>query len=313
MINKLKKVTVFAPATSANVAVGFDILGFALKDLGDEVTLVRSENSGLLIKNILGKADIPYDVHKNTATVALQAMINDLDLKQGFELHIKKSIPLGSGLGGSAASSVAALVALNRFLVKPLSLHQLVQYALCGEEAACGVPHGDNVIPCLFGGMTLIQSLTPLHVISLPVIPIYAVFIQPYMRLDTRDSRGVLKKNVSLVNSIKQSANLASFISALYERNYERLALSCKDVLIEPLRAPLIPHFYEIKNAALHAGALACSISGSGPTIFALAKNRKNALLIAEQMVIECYKNGIECDSMLSTISSQGAKVVHEE
>ncbi len=313
MMNQLKKVVVFAPATSANVAVGFDILGFALKDLGDEVTLIRSEGTELTIGSILSKDEIPYDPQKNTATVALQAMMDDLNIKQGFEIHIKKSIPLGSGLGGSAASSVAALIALNRFLLKPLSLEQLVIYALAGEEAACGVAHGDNVIPCLFGGMTLIQSLSPLTVISLPVIPFYAVFIHPHMRLDTRDSRAVLKKNVKLSNYIKQSANLAAFISALYERNFERLAASCKDVLIEPMRAFLIPFFYEIKNAAFQAGALACSISGSGPTIFALAKNRRNATQIAEQMVIECYKNGVECDSILSMISSQGAKVIYEE
>jgi len=313
MMNQLNKVRAFAPATSANVAVGFDILGFAIKDLGDEVTLTKSVDDYLSITNILGKDKLPLDVHKNTATVALQAMLDDLNIKQGFEVHIKKNIPLGSGLGGSAASSVAALVALNRFLTEPLSIEELVPYALCGEEIACGFKHGDNVIPCLFGGMTLIQSLSPLSVIELPVIPLYTVFMHPHLRLDTRDSRAALTKKVSLTHCIKQCANLASFISAIYERDYERLSRACKDELIEPMRAPLIPYFYEVKAAAFHAGALACSISGSGPTVFALAKTNKCALQIAEQMFIEFYKNAIECDSILTTVSSQGARVIHEE
>lgn len=313
MMNHFKQVKVFAPATSANFMVGFDILGFAVNDLGDEVTLEKSSDPNIKIVSITGEDKIPYDVQKNTATVALQSMLDYLDLKQGFNLHIKKSIPLSSGLGGSAASSVAALVALNRLLNNPLPLEQLAQFALDGEKAACGTKHGDNVIPCLFGGVTLIHSLNPVDVIQLPIIPLYIVLLHPHLHLDTRQSRGVLKQNISLVSHVKQSSHLGSLISALYEKNYERLKSACVDELIEPLRAHLIPCFYEIKTAACQSGALACSISGSGPTLFALADTIKTAQVIAEQMSLVYKNKGIKSDVMITTISPQGAKVIDEQ
>jgi len=313
MMNELNQVTVFAPATSSNIAVGFDILGFALDHLGDEVTLVKAEHNELKIESISSADKLPYDVQKNTATVALQAMLDHLELKQGFNVHIKKKIPLSSGLGGSAACAVASLVALNRLLQEPLSHEQLVQFALQGEEIACGAKHGDNVIPCLFGGITLIHSLTPLEVIQLPVMPLIAVLIHPHIQLDTRDSRAVLTKTIPFPEFIQQSAHLASFISALYETNYDRLISSCKDVVIEPLRAHLIPGFYDVQAAAYSKGALACSISGSGPTVFALAKNKTEAELIALEMMTEFSSQGIQSDVFSSPISLQAAKVIDEQ
>jgi len=313
MMNELTSVTAFAPATTSNLAVGFDILGFALDNLGDEVTLVKSHNKELAIVAIEGKETIPYDIDKNTATVALQAMLDYLQLEQGFDLYITKKIPLSSGLGGSAAGSVAAVVALNQFLLEPLSQKELVEFALLGEQAACGAKHGDNVIPSLFGGMTLIQSLMPLRIIHLPTMPIYAAFVHPHLQLDTRTSRAALKDEIELKTYVKQSAHLASFISALYENDYERLESSCRDELIEPMRAHLIPGFYEVKAQAYRYGALACSISGSGPTVFALAKSKESALIIAEQMVQEFKNKGIESDTFISGISTQGAYVNEQE
>lgn len=312
MMNHLNKVTVFAPATSANVAVGFDILGFAIADLGDEVTVEKSSTQGLKIVSILGREPIPYDVAKNTASVAIQSMLDYLNLKQGFHLSIKKNIPLSSGLGGSAATSVAALVALNRFIKAPLSRGQLAEFAMDGEQVACGAKHGDNVIPCLFGGMTLIHSLSPIGLVQLPLMPMYIVLLHPHLHLETRESRGVLQKNISLSSYVKQSAHLASLISALYEKNYERLASSCVDELIEPMRAHLIPYFYGIKDAAYKSGALACSISGSGPTLFALAKTKKIAQLIADNMGLILKHNEIQYDVIITTISLKGAEVIDE-
>lgn len=308
MMNHFDSVSVFAPATSANVAVGFDILGFALDKLGDELTLVKNKEQRLIIAT-QSNQQIPSDTKQNTATVALQAMLDYLNLKQGFTVHIKKNIPLSSGLGGSAACSVAALVALNHMLKKPLSREQLVAFALLGEEAACGSPHGDNVIPCLYGGMTLIHSLDPIRIIELPVIPLYAVLVHPHLELDTRTSRGVLQDSISLRSMVKQNANLAAFISALYDKNYERLAEACRDVVIEPMRAHLIPGFYDIQETAFAQGALACSISGSGPTVFALAKTKLTAKNIAKSMVQGFANQGIASDPILSLISTQGAKV----
>lgn len=311
MMNQLKKVSVFAPATIANLAVGFDILGCALHDLGDEITLIKSKHSSLTITHISGEGDIPYEADKNTATVALQAMLDALQLKQGFELQIKKRIPLGSGLGGSAACSVAPLIALNRMLLEPLPLSDLVDFALSGEEISCGAKHPDNVIPCLFGGMTLIQSLHPLAVIGLPLLPLQMILLHPHLQLDPRDSRTALKQKIELTDYVKQSAQLAAFITALYEKNYARLASCCQDELIEPMRAHLIPGFYDIKKAALEAGALAYSISGSGPTLFAFAKSKKDAKHIARSMGRACSPHHSEYDIIISTGSPLGAKVIY--
>lgn len=313
MMKELDKVTAFSPATSANLAVGFDILGFAVQSLGDEITLAKRSDSLLQIISIEGAEGIPLAIDKNTASVALQAMLKHLGWKQGFDISIKKQIPMSSGLGGSAASSVGALVALNHLLISPLPMEQLIEFAMLGEEAACGSKHGDNVIPCLFGGMTLIQSLSPLAVIQLPLIPLHVVLIHPHILLSTKDSRAALKEQVSLPLFSKQNAHLASFISALYETNYERLSASCIDEVIEPMRAHLIPHFYEIKAAAYSEGALACSISGSGPTLFALTRDDTIAQNVAKVMTTLLNNYNLGCDTIITTLSSQGAAVIYEE
>lgn len=313
MMNHLNAVKVFAPATCANVAVGFDILGFAIKNLSDELTLVKSDKKNVDIVSIESTDKIPYDVKKNTATIAMLAMMDYLNLEQGFDLSIKKNIPVSSGLGGSAACSVAAVVALNHLLKHPLDREQLIEFALVGEHATSGAKHGDNIIPCLYGGMTLIQSLTPTRIISLPLIPLYVVFVHPHQQLDTRQSRAAIEQKINLSSFVNQSINLASFISALYEKNYDRLEQACKDELIEPMRAHLIPGFYDVKATAYRYGALACSISGSGPTIFALVKTKQQSIQIAKKMVLKFNKLGIQCDSFITTISTQGAKIIYEQ
>jgi homoserine kinase len=313
MINEKESVSVFAPATSANVAVGFDILGFAVAELGDEVTLIKSPSNQLEITSILGASGLPYEVDKNTATVALSAMLAHLNIKQGFQIHIKKNIPLSSGLGGSAACSVAAVVALNHFLIEPLKQEELIDFALTGEEAACGARHGDNVIPCLLGGLNLVCSLMPLDVIQLPILPLEIILIHPHKKLDTRKARAVLPAMINLSLVTKQNAHCAAFISALYEGDYERLARACVDELIEPQRAPLIPHFYETKEAAYQNGALACSISGSGPTLFAFSRTKAQAKQIAFAMQGVLAKHQIESDVFLSSITTNGARVINEQ
>ncbi|WP_298622599.1 homoserine kinase [uncultured Legionella sp.] len=313
MMNRLSSVTAFAPATCANVAVGFDVLGFAVDGVGDEVTLTLSDEPGINIESIISSERLPYDVSKNTATVVLSEMLNSLNMKQGFNVQINKGIPLSSGLGGSAASSVAALTALNHFLLKPLHKEQLIEFALHGERVACGSPHGDNVIPCLYGGMTLIHSFNPIQVINLPLLPLHIILIHPHLRLDTRDSRAVLKQNISLSLFTKQNARMAAFISALYEKDYDRLEFSMVDEVVEPTRAHLIPHFYEVKSVAYQYGALACSISGSGPTLFALAATYEKAQLIADKMSWKFKINDIQSDSRIVSFSEFGAKVIHEE
>lgn len=304
-------ISAFAPATVANVAVGFDIMGFALDTIGDTVTLKKTNKPGIVeIKSIEGIEGLPFDAHKNTATIGLLKMLKDFKLPFGFEVDIKKGIPLSSGMGGSAASSVAAVVAANAFLPSPLTKSDLLVYALEGEKAASGSIHADNVAPSLFGGFTLIRSIDPIDVINIPPPKVYCVVVHPDIKVETKYARGVLKKTISLEQHIQQSSHLAAFVAGCFNQDLELIKRSCKDFIIEEQRAHLIPGFYEVKNAAIKANAIACSISGSGPSIFALAKE-KDLETIKDAMVSALKAHGItNCDSWISPISHLGARII---
>ncbi|HEX4044260.1 MAG TPA: homoserine kinase [Gammaproteobacteria bacterium] len=307
IINNIDSITAFAPATCANVAVGFDVLGFAMEGIGDYVTLTRRKDKKIVIESIDAQEQLPHNVNKNTASVVIKKLCEDLQLNIGFSMQIRKGIALGSGMGGSAASAVAALVACNAFIHPALSVHELARYALLGEAVACGQAHADNVVPCLFGGLTLTRSVEPLEVIQLPIPDVFSVLVHPHLRVETKQARKILKKTVPLKMYVKQSANLAAFIAALYQSNDQLLANAMEDVLIEPQRAVLIPHFYQIKQAALEAGALAVSLSGSGPSMFAWVKTKALAENVGKQMQ-DCFaENGIAADYWISKISSVGA------
>jgi homoserine kinase len=308
----LEIVTSFAPATVANVAVGFDVLGFAIDSVGDTVTLKKTNRPGVVtITSIKGIEGLPYDPNKNTATIGPLKMLNDFKLPFGFEISIDKGIPLSSGMGGSAASSVAAVFAANEFLDKPLGKKELLLFALEGEQAASGAIHADNVAPSLFGGMTLIRSLDPIDVIAIPTPKLYCVIIHPDIKLETKYARSVLAAQITLHQHVKQSAHLAAFIAGCFTHNLEMIKDSCKDFIIENQRAHLITGFHDVQNAALTANALACSISGSGPSIFALAANENDCLKIKEAMLLAFKKNGVtKLDTWISPLSNQGAKIL---
>src|SRR3990167_3193849 len=303
-------VSAFAPATVANVAVGFDILGFSVMTLGDTVTVTRRNDKEISIDNIQSAEPIPQDPQKNTATVALHAMQQQLQLPYGFSVRLCKGIPLSSGLGGSAACAVAAVVAANALLDSPLAAHDLVPFALQGERISSGTPHGDNVIPCLLGGIKLIQSMCPLAVIPLPLPTLFCVLVHPQLKIETRYARQILPENFPLTTISQQMAHLAGFIAALYQKDLNLLRRSLNDVLIEPHRATLVPHFYEVKAAALEQQALGCSLSGSGPTLFALATDEKNANNIQTAMRTCFQTHGIKTDAWISSLTTQGAHVI---
>jgi len=310
MINKKREAAAFAPATTSNLAVGFDILGFPLDNLGDEVRLRRRDDGDLIIQEIASPDSLPKDSKRNTATVAIEAMRRTLDCQIGFDVTIKKGIPLGSGLGGSAASGVAAVVAFNQFLQNPLSPKQLIPFALAGEQVATGSIHADNVIPCLLGGLVCIHSLEPLSVLQLPTNDLWSVFIHPHVVIETKHARAVLPEQVSLRETVQYSARLAAFISALYANDMALLAAACRDELIEPCRRQLIPNFIEVKEAAQSAGALACSISGAGPTLFALCASNKQANQISQAMSDVYQRHGVGHDCIISTIAALGARSI---
>jgi len=273
------EIRVFAPASVANIGVGYDILGFALESPGDEVVARFSDGKGMSIGQITGTNRLPFSPEKNTATFSAQALLNFLGKSEtGIELDIHKKMPFGSGLGSSAASAVAGVFAVNTLLGNPLTKKELLHFAVLGEQLADGSYHADNVAPSLLGGIILIRENATLDITSLPIPDdLVAAVIYPEVEVLTRDSRNILKPDISLQKCIAQTGNLASFIAGLYRSDYELIGRSLTDHIIEPQRAVLIPHFYEIKNMALNMDALGCSISGAGPSIFALFKGETAA------------------------------------
>lgn len=308
----VESIRAFAPASCANVAVGFDVLGFSMESPGDYVTLTRRKDRKIIVEAIDGQETLPFDCDKNTASVVIQKFCEELDLECGFSIHIKKGIPLCSGMGGSAASAVAALVACNAFLTTPLTSHQLATFALLGEEVASGAAHADNIVPCLFGGITLIYSQNPLKIIKLPVPDLYCVLLHPHLQVATRTAREVLKKEIPLRLHVQQSASLAGFIAALYENDLSLMMQVMDDVLIEAQRASFVPEFYKIKEAALQAGAIGMSFSGSGPAMFAFTRTREDAERVSLAMQLPLQKKSINSDCWIGTINKKGAEVVEE-
>lgn len=311
--SSIQMVKAFAPATCANVAVGFDILGFAFEALGDYVTLTKRDDNQIIIESIISKESLPFAPHKNTASVVIQKFCQSLNLDIGFSIHIQKGIPLCSGMGGSAASAVAALVACNHFLTSPLSNNELAQFALFGEQEASGEAHADNIMPCLFGGFTLIHSHTLMEIVQLPIPELYCVLLHPHLQVATREARKALKNEITLHDYVKQSAKLASFIASLYEKDYQLMQKSMEDLIIAPQRAKFIPEFYKIKEAAIQAGALGMSLSGSGPALFAFARRIEEAEAISSAMRLILQKKNIDSDCWISPISKNPSHVIQEE
>lgn len=316
----MRSATAFAPATVANVAVGFDILGFAIESVGDIVTVSAANDTSVRIRQILngtGRSDpidAPLDADRNAATVGLIKLREDLRLDFGFEVVLRKGIALGSGMGGSAASAVGGLVAANSLLESPLPREALLKYALLGERTASGASHPDNIAPCLMGGMTLVVSADPFRYVSLPVPKeILAVVVHPRLRLDTRNARSILEANVSLTDHVKQSAALGGFISGCFQGDIDLIRQSFDDFLIEPQRASLVPGFAGVKAAALEQGALGASFSGSGPSVFALVTSEPEAVRVRDAMEHAFRTNGLaEVDSWISPVNRQGARIIDE-
>lgn len=310
----MRSVKAFAPATVANVSCGFDILGFAIDEMGDTVELQLKDEPGLRVVSIEGdQGRLPFEAAKNTCAIAIQAMLDKLEINPGININLKKGLPLGSGMGSSAASAVAALVAANELLGNPFEKKDLLPFAIASEKVACGAGHADNVAPSLLGGFVLIRDYHPLDVIKLHVPDqLYCTLLHPHFELNTADSRSVLRNQIPMKVSTTQSGNVAGLIAGLYQEDYELIARSLKDVIAEPYRAVLIPGFYEIRESLRGAGALGMGISGSGPTLFALSKGAENSLKIATAAQEVYQKIGLEVDTYFSKINTQGAYLIQE-
>jgi len=307
-----ESISVFAPATVANVTCGFDILGFAVDAPGDEITLTKSNSGQVRIVEITGdEGALPRDPDKNSCSAVVKMYLRDLHITQGIDIVLHKKMPLGSGLGSSAASAVAAIFAVNELLEKPLSLRQLLPYAMEGERVACGSAHADNVAPGLYGGFVLIRSYDPLDVIKLNTpSDLHATLVHPHIEVRTKDAREILRKQIYFKDSVKQSGNVAGLVAGLLTSDYDLISRSMHDHIVEPVRSILIPGYSEIKESAMNIGALGAGISGSGPSIFALSKERKIAEEIGESMK-EIYAGfKIDCEIYISEINQHGPKIL---
>lgn len=318
----MRSVTVFAPATVANVGSAFDVLGFAVAAPGDTVTVRRSTTPGVTIADITGANGIlSTDSSKNTAGVSVLALLKHLESKDrrafediGVEISLTKGLPIGSGLGSSSASTVAAVVAANELCGAPLSREELLPFAMEGERVACGAAHADNVAPALLGGFVLIRSYDPLDVVHLPTPSnAWVTVLSPSLELKTQDARKVLKRSVSLESAISQWGNVAALVAGIYQNDIALMGRALEDKIVEPERAQLIPGYAAAKRAALDAGAAGCSISGSGPSVFALAQSEDIAHRVGAAMRDAFAALDISSIPYVSQINASGAVVTHKE
>lgn len=301
---------VFAPASVANVACGFDTLGFAIHRPGDDIVARFSDKPGLTISKITGdEGKLPLEPEKNTAGVAAMALMKHLGVVQGIELEIHKGIPIGSGMGSSACSAVGAALAVNELMERPLEKEALLPFALQGEAIASGgAIHADNVGPCLLGGMVLVRSNEDLDTINIPVPEnLYAAVALPGLEILTAEARNILRTEIPMKDAVTQWGNLGGMIAGLMMKDFPLIGRALKDVIAEPYRSSLIPGFYHAKQAALNAGALGCSISGAGPAVFALCKGDDIAFKVGVAMQQAFIGQGVGCERFISTINTQGA------
>ncbi|MEM1081599.1 MAG: homoserine kinase [Pseudomonadota bacterium] len=302
-------VTAFAPASVGNVAVGFDILGHALAGMGDRVTVSAGSDPGVSMGTIDGTAaNLPTEAERNTAGRAVMALIQDLGLVASIEVSIEKGIPLASGLGGSAASAVAAVVAANEFFQLNLEPRVLYPYALAGETVASGTAHGDNVAPQLLGGLVLVAGD---HLIPIPIPDgLLAVAIHPHCQVETAEARQLLSAPFELGAVVQQSARLGLLLAGCYRNDSNLLSDALIDTMIEPRRAALIPGFDDVQRAALSAGAMGATISGAGPTVCAWASSTAQAVTIADAMQAAFLQHGLASDRLICAVDSPGAQIV---
>ena len=300
--------TVLSPATVANVVCGFDILGFALNEPCDKLTLTLTDEPGITIINE-DDFNLPTTPENNVSGAALLALMEEAPDAKGFILHSKKHIKPGSGIGSSAASAAGVVVAANQLLNNRFSKEDLVRFAMYGEKVASGVKHADNIAPCIYGGVTLIRSIHPLDIIPLGAPPLHVTVVHPQIEVRTADARQILKQQVLLKDAIRQWGNIAGLVAGLLKADYDLIGRSLEDVIIEPIRSILIPGFKEVKQKSKEAGALGGGISGSGPSIFMLSKDAATAQEVESLMSEIFTKIGIAFQTHVTTINHEGVVI----
>ena len=308
-----ESIKVFAPATVANVVCGFDVLGFAVDEPGDEVIMRKKNTPGVSISKITGDdGRLPLDPAKNTVSASVQHYLKHIGQEGiGVEIELHKKMPIGSGLGSSSASTVAGLAAINALLDNPLTAMELLPFAMKGEELACGYGHADNVAPALLGGFVLIRSYQPLDVIKLPYPQnLYCAIVFPQVDVPTRDARQMIRSKIQLKDAVTQWGNIAGLVSGLFMNDLSLIGRSMQDILIEPARSILIPDFHKMRELALENGAAGFGISGSGPSVFAFTDSHEAAKNITD--VIQKHLEALHISSLayVSGINGNGPKIL---
>lgn len=307
-------VTAFAPASIGNVAVGFDMLGLALEGVGDRVLARRTDGDSVTVAEVRGQDGeihpfLSTDAKSNTASIAVQAFWNDHGDDGSVGLKVHKGVPLQSGMGSSAASAVAAVVAANGLLRSPIATEALLPYAIEGEKYASGGLHADNVAPSLLGGLVLCPQVLLPDVVQLPVPEgVSAALVHPDLQVNTAHSRRGLANGCSIQQWLEQQGLLAGFIAACAANDIDLMGKTLRDVIIEPQRSAAVPCFDAVKAAAERGGALGCSLSGSGPSMFALCPDG-DARNVASAMEQACRSQGISCQSWVSPMTAPGARI----
>ncbi|NND16080.1 MAG: homoserine kinase [Eudoraea sp.] len=303
-------IKIFCPATVSNLSCGFDVLGLALEQVGDEMIIRKSSGNQLTIKQTEGPA-VPLDPTQNVAGVSARSLLDHLGIQDGFEIEIAKGIKPGSGIGSSAASAVGAVWGINQLLGEPLTTVELLPHAMTGEEVASKAWHADNVAPCLLGGFVLIRSYDPLDVIQLAFPNDLALAIMhPLIEIKTAESRALIEDNIPLKSAVAQWGNLGGLISGLASGDHGLISRSLEDHIVEPKRKHTIPGFDDMKTAALESGALGFGISGSGPAVYALCKGLNTAEVVGNNMANSFKPHGISFDLHCSRIHSEGVRVI---
>jgi homoserine kinase len=309
----MNKVRIKAPATSANFVCGFDIIGFAVESPGDEIELAFNHNKVVRITEITGSNSLSHKANENCAAYVLQLFCQKIKTRQGLDIRLHKDVPVGSGLGSSAASSMGALYAANVLFDSPLTDMELISLAMQGEAFISGALHADNVAPCLLGGITLIPVQDPLQIIACPLPPdLGLVIVLPDFELTTKEAREVLPETVALKTAVKQWGNIAGLVACLFRQDTEQLAMFLRDHIVEPARAALIPGFFQVQQAAYEAGAFSCSVSGGGPSLVAMTKNHTLCGQIADAMQSAFVQAGLKSSRYITRISDRGCECINE-
>ena len=306
----MNSVKVFSPASVSNVCCGFDVLGFSIEGLGDEMIIQKSNSKGVKIKRVTGYK-VPDDVKKNTASVASQALLDYLGTDDGFDIEIKKNIKPGSGIGSSAASAVGAVYGINKILGSPLKKEDLLKFAMQGEFISSKTAPADNVASALHGGLILVNNRENYNIINLPVPDnLLAVVHHPLIEIKTSESRSVLPKTVDINIASQQLASIAGFIHSLHTDNFDLMRLILKDYLVERYRADHVPLFREIKKIADSNNVICCSISGSGPSVFSLVNSYDKAKELKIIFDKTYSKNNIKFNSYITGLNSGGVRII---